>query len=42
MHQSKKGDDRHFELNAHIGMDLASGLLHTVLRNAGCDVMGTT
>ncbi len=35
MHQSKKGNDWHFGLKAHIGVDSASGLLHTVIGTAG-------
>ncbi len=35
MHQSKKGNDWHFGLKAHIGVDAASGLTHTVVVTAG-------
>jgi IS5 family transposase len=35
MHQSKKGNDWHFGLKAHIGVDLAAGLVHTVVATAG-------
>jgi IS5 family transposase len=35
MHQSKKGNDWHFGLKAHIGVDAASGLVHTVIATAG-------
>jgi IS5 family transposase len=35
MHQSKKGNDWHFGLKAHIGVDSASGLVHTVIGSAG-------
>ena len=35
MHQSKKGNDWHFGLKAHIGVDDASGLTHTVVVTAG-------
>lgn len=35
MHQSKKGNDRHFALKAHIGVDAASGLVHTGIGTAG-------
>ena len=35
MHQSKKGNDWHFGLKAHIGVDVASGLVHTVIGTAG-------
>lgn len=31
MHQSKKGNDWHFGMKAHIGVDAASGLVHTVV-----------
>lgn len=35
MHQSKKGNDWHFGMKAHIGADAASGLVHTVVGTAG-------
>ena len=35
MHQSKKGNDWHFGLKAHIGVDMASGLVHTLVGTAG-------
>lgn len=35
MHQSKKGNNWHFGLKAHIGVDAASGLVHTVVVTAG-------
>ena len=35
MYQSKKGKDWHFVLKAHIGVDAASGLVHTVIGTAG-------
>jgi transposase, IS5 family len=35
MHQSKKGNDWHFGMKAHIGVDAASGLVHTVVGKAG-------
>lgn len=35
MHQSKKGNDWHFGLKAHIGVDAMSGLTHTVVVTAG-------
>lgn len=35
MHQSKKGNDWHFGFKAHIGVDAASGLVHTVIGTAG-------
>ena len=31
MHQAKKGNQWHFGMKAHIGVDLDSGLVHTVL-----------
>jgi transposase, IS5 family len=31
MHQTKKGNDWHFGMKAHIGADVDSGLVHTVL-----------
>ena len=35
MHPSKKGNDWHFGLKAHIGVDAASGLVHTLIGTAG-------
>jgi len=35
MHQSKKGNQWHFGLKAHIGVDAESGLVHTVRSTAG-------
>ena len=35
MHQSKKGNDWHFGLKAHIGVDAASGLVHTLIGTSG-------
>jgi IS5 family transposase len=35
MHQSKKGNDWHFGLKAHIGVDATSGLVHTLIGTAG-------
>jgi IS5 family transposase len=35
MHQSKKGNDWHFGMKANIGVDAASGLVHTVIGTAG-------
>jgi transposase, IS5 family len=35
MHQSKKGNDGHFGMKAHIGVDADSGLVHTVIGTAG-------
>ena len=34
MHQSKKGNDWHFGLKAHIGVDAASDLVHTPIGTA--------
>jgi IS5 family transposase len=35
MHQSKKGNDWHFGMKAHVGVDMATGLIHTVVGTAG-------
>ena len=35
MHSRKKGNQRHFEMKAHIGVDADSGLVHTVRGTAG-------
>ena len=35
MHQSKKGNQWHFGMKAHIGVDAESGLVHTVRTTAG-------
>lgn len=35
MHQSKKGNEWHFGLKAHVGVDMATGLVHTVVGTAG-------
>ena len=35
MHQSKKGNQWHFGMKAHIGVDADSGLVHTVRGTAG-------
>ena len=35
MHPSKKGNQWHFGMKAHIGVDAASGLVHTVRGTAG-------
>jgi IS5 family transposase len=35
MHQSKKGNDWHFGMKAHVGVDAASGLVHTIIGTAG-------
>ena len=34
MHQTKKGNQWHFGMKAHIGVDVASGLVHTVTGTA--------
>ena len=34
MHQTKKGNQRHFGMKAHIGVDAESGLVHTVVGTA--------
>lgn len=35
MHQSKKGNQWHFGMKAHIGVDANSGLVHTLIGTAG-------
>lgn len=35
MHQSKKGNQWHFGMKAHIGVDAQSGLVHTLIGTAG-------
>jgi IS5 family transposase len=35
MHQSKKGNQWHFGMKAHIGVDAESGLVHTVRGSSG-------
>ena len=35
MHQSKKGNDWHFGMKAHVGVDADTGLVHTVIGTAG-------
>lgn len=35
MHQSKKGNDWHFGMKAHVGVDMAAGLVHSVVGTAG-------
>ena len=35
MHQSKKGNAWHFGMKAHVGIDAASGLVHTRIGTAG-------
>lgn len=35
MHPSKKGNDWHFGMKAHVGVDAASGLVHTVIGTDG-------
>lgn len=34
MHQSKKGNDWHFGMRAHVGVDMATGLVHSVVGTA--------
>jgi len=34
MHQTKKGNQWHFGMKAHIGVDAESGLVHTVMGTA--------
>lgn len=34
MHQAKNGNDWHFSMKAHFGVDAASGLVHTVVGTA--------
>jgi IS5 family transposase len=34
MHQTKKGNQWHFGMTAHIGVDVASGLVHTMVGTA--------
>ena len=34
MHQTKKGNQWHFGMKAHIGVDVASGIVHTVIGTA--------
>ena len=35
MHQSKKGNDWHFCMKGYVGVDAASGLVHTLIDTAG-------
>jgi transposase, IS5 family len=35
MHRSKKGNDWHFGMKAHVGVDSTSGLVHTLVGTAG-------
>ncbi|MEI2624039.1 MAG: transposase [Giesbergeria sp.] len=35
MHSSQKGNEWHFGMKAHIGVDADSGLVHTVRRHLG-------
>jgi len=35
MHQSKKGNNWHFGMKAHVGVDMATGLVHSVVGTAG-------
>ncbi|TAH12685.1 MAG: hypothetical protein EAZ11_05895 [Curvibacter sp.] len=37
MHQVKKGKQRHFGITVHIGVDVDSGLSHTVVGTAGME-----
>src|ERR671928_89757 len=37
MHQTKKGNQWHFGMKAHIGVDVASGLVHTIAGTAAND-----
>jgi IS5 family transposase len=37
MHQTKKGNQWHFGMKAHLGVDVASGLVHTVVGTAAND-----
>ncbi len=43
MHQSKKSNDWHFGMKAHVGVDMATGLVHSVVGTAGnvADVVQT-
>ncbi len=34
MHQTRKGNQRYFDMKAHIGIDAKSGLVHTVKATA--------
>ena len=34
MHQTKKGNQWHFGMKAHIGVDVASGVVHTLIGTA--------
>src|SRR3954452_14865688 len=34
MHQTRKGNQWHFGMKAHVGVDVASGLVHTVVGTA--------
>jgi IS5 family transposase len=44
MHQTKKGNDWHFGMKAHIGVDAASGLVHTLVTTPAnvADIAKTT
>ena len=44
MHQTKKGSEWHFGMKAHIGVDAASGLVHTLVTTAAhvADIAKTT
>jgi transposase, IS5 family len=37
LHQTKKGNQWHFGMKAHIGVDVASGVVHTVVGTAAND-----
>src|ERR671917_379534 len=41
MHQTKKGNQWHFGMKAHIGVDVASGLVHPVTGTAANEADGT-
>ena len=34
MHQTNKGNQWHFDINAHIGADVEAGMTHTIARSA--------
>ncbi len=38
MHQTKKGEQWHFGMKAHIGADVDSGLVHTVVTTPANEV----
>ena len=35
MHQSQKGEDWHFGMKAHVGVDMTTGMLHAAVGTAG-------